>query len=46
MVEYWNPVMRKLLMYWLYGLDASKGNIYIDVFYTNKAVEWEGWYEC
>lgn len=33
-------------MYWLYGLDMSKGNIYIDVFYTNEAVEWEGWYEC
>ena len=46
LVEYWNPVMRKLQMYWLYGLDMSKGNIYIDVFYTNEAVEWEGWYEC
>lgn len=36
LVEYWNPVMRKLLMYWLYGLDASKGNIYIDVLYANE----------
>ena len=39
LVEYWNPVMRKLQMYWLYGLDTSKGNIYIDVFCANEA--WE-----
>ena len=25
-------------MYWLYGLDTSKGNIYIDVFCANEVV--------
>ena len=25
-------------MYWLYGLDASKGNIYIDVLCANEVV--------
>ena len=39
LVEYWNPVMRKLRMCWLYGLDALKGNIYIDVLCANEA--WE-----
>lgn len=38
LVEYWNPVMRKLQMYWLYGLDISKGNIYIDVLCANEVV--------
>ena len=38
LVEYWNPVMRKLQMYWLYGLDASKWNIYIDVLCANEVV--------
>ena len=38
LVEYWNPVMRKLQMRWLYGLDASKGNIYIDVLCANEVV--------
>ena len=29
-------------MRWLYGLDVSKGNIYIDVLYiSNEVVEWE-----
>ena len=41
LVEYWNPVMRKLQMYWLYGLDTSKGNIYIDVLYISN--EERGW---
>ena len=36
LVEDWNPVMRKLRMRWLYGLDALKGNIYIDVFCANE----------
>ena len=39
LVEYWNPVMRKLRMCWLYGLDALKGNIYIDVLCANEARE-------
>ena len=38
LVEYWNPVMRKLRMCWLYGLDALKGNIYIDVLCANEVV--------
>ena len=38
LVEYWNPVMRKLQTHWLYGLDVSKGNIYIDVLCTNEVV--------
>lgn len=38
LVEYWNPVMRKLRMCWLYGLDALKRNIYIDVLCANEVV--------
>ena len=38
LVEYWNSVMRKLRMCWLYGLDALKGNIYIDVLCANEVV--------
>lgn len=38
LVEDWNPVMRKLRMRWLYGLDALKGNIYIDVLCANEVV--------
>ena len=46
LVEYWNPVMRKLRMYWLYGLDTSKGNIYIDVFCANEVSGVRRLYEC
>ena len=32
-------------MCWLYGLDALKGNIYIDVLCANEEVEWRGLYK-
>ena len=38
--------MRKLQTCWLYGLDMSKGNIYIDVLCANEEVEWKvGYFE-
>lgn len=46
LVEDWNPVMRKLRMRWLYGLDALKGNIYIDVLCANEVSGVGRLYEC
>ena len=46
LVEDWNPVMRKLQTRWLYGLDALKGNIYIDVLCTNEVSGVGRLYEC